>query len=45
MNIDLTLVNAPVMADRESDLPEPRVPETKTHAECDHELFEGGLGI
>jgi hypothetical protein len=45
MNFDNTLVNAPVTADREPDLPEHRVPETKTHAERDYELFEGGLGI
>jgi hypothetical protein len=45
MNFDNTLVNAPVTSDREPDLPELRVPETKTHAERDYELFEGGLGI
>ena len=45
MNFDSTLVNAPVTADREPDLREPGVPETKTHAELDYELFEGGLGI
>jgi len=45
MNLDCTLVNTPATADREPDSRETRVPESKTYAERDYELFEGGLGI
>ena len=45
MNLDSPLVNTPMTAKREPGLPETRVLESKTHAERDCELFEGGLGI
>jgi hypothetical protein len=45
MAFDSIPMNTTVTTDREPDLPEIRVLESRTTVERDCELFEGGLGI